>query len=203
MARAKRTFRAFNPRALPPVQPPSEADMIEEGILVGEAAARLDLRNRMTVAALRDHAEFDPAWWDAAVRRAYNRMATQADRAAKVAEDERLLAQRRHGPSQHEHDFRRADLTNLDLRVRVNRAVGARLRALGADPAVQRAITERVRDEAWKDVSTALEHRIDDAWPRLGADPEYVLARNQRVAELAEDLARAVREPNDAAEAAG
>lgn len=190
--RKRREFRAFDRSALPEVELPSVDEMIEEGVMLAESAGRMTLRNRFVVEALRGEQPYDDERAAAAAREVIYELVQQADETAEASADDRETAAKREGKAKHQHDYRRADTSNLRRREKVYSAVAKRLWELREDPAYLHEFATRARDEAWGDVAGAIEARLDREWPQIEVDAEYELARPQRMQELFEDLQLAV-----------
>ena len=192
--RAKR-FKPFDRSALPEVTPPTFDEMLAEGLLVAEAAGRMALRNRFVMHALRGDEPFDNERAAAAAREVLYELVQEADEVAERTGEVRSTAASREGRSSHEHDYRRADAANLRRREQVYAAVAKELWVRRNDPEYLRAFAERAREEAWDEVSGAIETRLDrewGEWPEIEVDETYEAERDDRIHDLLADLDRGV-----------
>ncbi|WP_139415580.1 hypothetical protein [Agromyces laixinhei] len=189
--RKRRRFEPFDRSALPEVPAPTFDQMLTEGVLVAESAGRMALRNRMIVEALRGEEPFAPERAAAAAREVLYELVQEADEVAEHTAEARAAAARREGRSSHEHDYRRADAANLRRREQVYAAVAKELWVRRNDPEYLTAFAERAREEAWGEVSGAIETRLDrewSEWPRIEVDETYEAEREGRVLDLLADL---------------
>lgn len=178
---------------LPPREPLTFQAAVAEGIMLAEYAARLRLRNAIIVGAVGDSADYDPRRYMVEARAVIASLAAEsdaaADRIAREIEEAESLA----GRAGHAHDYRAGDVKNLTRREAVSRALANRLREFREDDDYMLALIERSRDEAWRDVSRALEEAL--VQPEVDDDPAYEAEKEQRMRELIDvDLARLIRE---------
>lgn len=189
--RQRRRFKPFDRTALPEAPTPTFDEMLSEGVLVAESAGRMALKNRMIVEALRGEEPFAPERAAAAAREVLYELVQEADEVAERTAEERAAAAKREGRSAHEHDYRRADAANLRRREQVYAAVAKELWTRRGDSEYLRAFAERAREEAWQEVSGAIETRLDrewGEWPEIEVDETYEAERDDRVRELLADL---------------
>lgn len=162
-------------------------DVVADAVALATAAVRIAVKNLLIVRALRDHADYEQAWWLGAVAREFEVIAveneTDADRLEKVREATR----RKKGRPQHPGDFRATDAPVLRRRIRVLRRIAARLRELATD---ESALDELIADarRAALDEITAARHTPA---PRVTLDPED---REIALTLLAGDLAALAEE---------
>ncbi|HEU5224048.1 MAG TPA: hypothetical protein VFU07_10285 [Candidatus Lumbricidophila sp.] len=175
--------------------------MVDEGVLMAEAAARMSLRNVFIVEALRGEGFDDISARDAA-RQALFDLERESKATARRTIDTRERAEHREGRATHQHDYRRSDSSNLTRRVRVYDEIARRLQGTADDEVALAALIARAREEAWSDVAGAIESKLDRDWQQWDAEPEYPAARGGRILELEDDLRRALegRAVPDAAE---
>lgn len=193
--RERRRFKPFDRHALPEVPPPTFDEMLAEGVLVAESAGRMALKNRLIVEALRGEEPFAPERAAAAAREVLYELVREADEVAELTGETRSTAARREGRSSHEHDYRRADAANLRRREQVYAAVSKELWQRRNDPEYLAKFAERARDEAWQEVSGAIEIRLErewGEWPHIEVDETYEAERDDRVHDLLADLERGV-----------
>ena len=160
---------------------------IDEGLLLADRAARLDVRNRIEVETVGRGRDFDPEEFRADAIAALQLLAAEQTGIAERLEIERQLAGRREGVAYSEHDYRRGDRKNLKVRARVARYMAEQLQEFAADPDRVADLVERARQEAWRDVAGHMQRkfRIYAAPPEFDEDP----GRGDRLAGLAAELA--------------
>ena len=184
----RRRFTPFDRSALPESEPLTFDETFNEGLLVTEAAGRMALKNRIIVRALRGDEPFDSERASAEAREVLRELIHELDQVAEWAETERESAARREGRSAHQHDYHRADSWNLRLRERVNEAVAQRLGELRGDTEYLARFAERARQDAWAELSDAIEQRLAREWPDIEVDDVYIAEREDRMADVAADL---------------
>ena len=190
--RKRQRFTPFDRAALPEVEPLTFEESFAEGLLVSEAAARMALKNRIIVMALRGDEPFDADRAAAAAREVLHELVREMDEVAEWSASERESAAQREGRSAHQHDYHRADAWNLRLRERVNAAVAQRLTELRGDDAYLAAFAERARQEAWAEIAGEIDQRLAREWPEIEVDESYELEREERMRGLTLDLEREV-----------
>jgi len=180
----------FDRSALPEVTPASFDEMRDEGLLVAESAGRMSLKNRLIVDALRGDEAYSPDRAAASAREVLLELAEEAEAAAERVAAERRTAEQREGRSQHQHDYHRADASNLRLRERVNAAVSKRLAELRSDDAYLGELAENAREDAWTEIAAAIDARLAREWPEIEVDETYERERDERMRGLILDLER-------------
>lgn len=178
---------------LAPRDPVTFDTAVSEGIMLAEYAARLQLRNAIIIGAVGESVDYDPRRYMVEARAVVSSLAAEADAAADRIAEQVLDAERLAGRAGHAHDYRSGDVRNLTRRESVSRALAKRLRQFRDDDKYMLALIERSRDEAWRDVSRALEESLGG--PEIEVDPEYEAERESRQRDLIEiDLAGLARE---------
>lgn len=181
---------------LPPREPISFDGAVSEGIMLAEYAARLRLRNAIIIGAVGEAVDYDPRRYMVEARAAVSSLAAEADAAADRLAGERREAESLSGRAGHAHDYRAGDVLNLTRRESVSRALAKRLREFRDDDTYMLGLIERSRDEAWRDVSRALEDSFSG--PDVDPDPNYEAEREQRQQDLIGDLDRMIRDRESA-----
>lgn len=163
---------------------------IDEGLLLAEGAARLEVRNRIEVETIGRGRDFDPEEFRADAVAVLEQLAGEQDAVADRLDVERRLASGRDGYAISEHDYQRSDRRNLKRRAKAARLLAGELRATAADAARVADLVERARQEAWRDVAGQMRRkmRIYAAPPEFDEDP----GRRDRLSDLAAELVAAV-----------
>ena len=188
--RARPKFAPFDRTALPEAEPLTFEESFAEGLLVAESAARMALKNRIIVRALRGDEPFDPDRAAAAAREVLYELVQEMNQVAEWSAAERESAALREGRSAHQHDYHRADAWNLRLRERINAAVSKRLWELRGDPEYLAAFAERARQDAWAEIAGVIDQRLAREWPEIEVDEAYERERDSRMRGLELDLAQ-------------
>ena len=160
---------------------------IDEGLLLADRAARLDVRNRIEVETIGRGRDFDPEEFRGDAIAALELLAAEQETIADRLDVERRLAGSRDGYAISEHDYQRSDRRNLKARAKVARLMALELRAFAADAERVGDLVERARQEAWRDVAGHMHRkmRIYAAPPEFDEDP----GRGDRLMDLAAELA--------------
>jgi len=163
---------------------------IDEGHLLADRAARLEVRNRIEVETIGRGRDFDPEEFRGDAVAVLRQLADEQDAVAKRLDIERRLASGRDGYAASEHDYQRSVRRNLRRRAKAARLLAAELRAYAADDARVIDLVERARQEAWRDVAGQVQKklRIYAAPPEFDEDP----GRRDRLMDLAAELAAEV-----------
>ncbi|HWL02746.1 MAG TPA: asparagine synthase [Microbacteriaceae bacterium] len=159
---------------------------IDEGHLLADRAARLEVRNRIEVETIGRGRDFDPEEFRADAVEVLHQLAGEQDAIADRLDVERRLAGGRDGYAVSEHDYQRSDRRNLRRRAKAARLMATELRAYAADRERVDDLVERARQEAWRDVAGQMHKklRIYAAPPEFDEDP----GRRERLSDLAAEL---------------
>jgi hypothetical protein len=187
-------FKPFDRKALPEVEPLTFDETFSDGLLVAEAAARMALKNRIILMALRGEEPFDAERAAAAAREVLHELMQETDEVAEWSAQELESASNRVGRSAHQHDYHREDARNLRMRERVNTAVAEHLGKLRDDPEYLAELAERARQDAWTEIAGAIDARLARDWPEFEVDEAYLRERDTRMRDVARDLERELRE---------
>jgi hypothetical protein len=183
----------FDASKLPRREPLSFDASVGEGFMLAEYAARLRLRNAIVIGALAGESDYDPREYLDDARATLSTLAAESDAAARRLGERLEDSEGRQGKAGHAHDYRSKDASNLKRREAVSRALAKRLQQCREDDEYLLGLIERARDEAWQDVSRAL----DDTMRRsnIPIDDDYVHDRDDRIRRLVdEDLAALMRD---------
>ena len=171
------------PEAVPPA---SFDDLIDEGVLISAAGVRLAVKNLMILKSLRDHADYDEARYEEAVRQELANLADEkdadADRLAKV----RVEAYSRPGLPTHHSDYRLVDSGALLMRERLSRGLADRLRQLSEDREYVGELVALAQEMAWGEVAASVTAKAHEATRPV--DDKYWEYRDDRLLRLLGDL---------------
>lgn len=163
------------------------SDIVEDAVLLANAAVRIAVKNLLIVRALRDHADFDEQWWRATVGREFELLASESEADATRLEGVRASVKGKLGRAVHPTDFRARDRPVLKRRIRVLRLIAARLRQIAVDEDAVLALVAEARQAALDEITTARH----DPSSRATADPKE---RAAGLALLADDLEALAKE---------
>jgi len=158
---------------------------IEEGLLLADHAARLDVRNRIEVATIGRNQEYRAEAFGPDALAILETLATEQDAVADRLESEAKAVRRRWGVALAQHDYRRGDRRNLLMRAKVARGLAEGLRRRAADDGYIADLIERARQDAWSDVAGVIRKNLDIT-ERPPERPST--ARTKRITDLAVEL---------------
>lgn len=175
---------------IPAEEPISLERAVEEGLLIARSALTMDVKNRIIVSALRDDHRFDAAETASWVALELTHLsAEQAGYAARMTELANSLTSAR-GTTSKEHDYGPRDFRQLTRRGLAYASLSDELARLVDDRDFVESVTEDARSQAWSELGTAIESRLDHG-PMQKPDADYELERDTRLrAFIAIDLAR-------------
>jgi type IV secretory pathway VirJ component len=168
----------------PPVLPLAPVErVVEDGVLVSTAAARLVVKNRIIVEAVRYNRDFDVAPLLNLARTELRRLAEQNDETADRLEKAAALANPAPAPLT---ESPRKARSREDHRRRpgIHRLLAAALRAEANKDDALEALVAQARDSAAEEISAAVAARL--LAERPDADPNYRAERAGRIAEFIE-----------------
>ncbi|HEY9423598.1 MAG TPA: hypothetical protein VIP54_02270 [Microterricola sp.] len=150
--RKRRKMAKFDPSALPAPKRISLDRAVEEGLLLAEYATRMETKNQVIIGALRGDRDFDVERYAGVVRANLARLAEEAhDQALRIG-GERRHARESPGLAKGHHDYRRSDVSNLQMREKSYSGLAAKLIELSADDEYVNGIVEAARAAAWDEV---------------------------------------------------
>ena len=153
--------RPFDEGALPEPAAPTAEQSLEEGMLLAEYATRMAVKNHIVVDTIQYGHDFDPARHTAEAAAMLRELASEQGEAAGRIEEELAQATGMRGDARHPHDYRDVDVANLQLRHTVALALADALRAEAESEDELLRIVERSRQDAWDEVSRAIEAGLD------------------------------------------
>ena len=188
--RPKVRQRPFDLAALPEPGLVSLEDATEEGLLLAEYACRMALKNSVVVGALRGSEPYSEARYAADARDVLESLAAEADAVADRIEATRRVTGALKGEAGHVHDYRVADEDNLERREEASRSMARVLRERCADDEYLSRLVTRARNEAWGEISAAIEASLQRGYVPPVSDDSYQRDRDNRIKLLiSEDLA--------------
>jgi histone H3/H4 len=177
------------PAALPPA---TLEELVEDGLLIAESAARMTVKNEVILRALRDRADYRVERAREVAREELRRLAVEERADARRIDEEREAAEDRPGKASHQSDSRAGDIEHLRRRSDALQALADRLIRLSADDEHLDELVEAARQQAWDEVGTSIAERTAQAWSladRLGA-----AERARRMDLVADDLRALAKE---------
>jgi len=171
-------------------EPISVERAVEEGLLIARSALTMEVKNRIIVSALRDDHRFDPvetaSWVRLDLKILSVEQAAYSERMNQLA----VEVTDSRGSSSRSHDYGPRDYRMLTRRGLAYASLSEGLSRLVDDPAFVESVVEDARGQAWSELGTVIQSRLDLA-PMLRPDADYALERDTRLqAFLAIDLAR-------------
>lgn len=153
--------RPFDEAALREPAPPTLEQSVEEGMLLADYATRMAVKNHIVVDTIQQDNPFDPARHTAQAAEMLRELADEQDQAAARAEEARVAVAGLGGDATHPHDYRDIDSGNLALREAAGTTLAAALRARADSEEELLRIVERARQDAWDEVSRAIQAGLD------------------------------------------
>lgn len=179
------TFQAPEPRPLA-----TREELVDDGLLIAESAARMTVKNEVIVRAVRDRADYRPERAREVAREELRRLAVESRADARRVDDERDRAEDRPGKASHQADYRSGDSEHLRRRGEALSALADRLIRLSAADGYLDALVEEARRQAWDEIGSSIAERTAAAWSRRDRISEAERAR--RMSLVVDDL-RALR----------
>lgn len=195
--RRRRRFKMepYDPDENPARDPVSVDEAAEEGLMLAQYASRMAVKNRVLMDGLTADVPFDVGHYSAVAASELEKLAAESEAAAErlhsIAADVTYIG----GRSDHVHDYRSADVDNLDHREQLSLKVADSLRERARDEQYLARLVDDARQDAWRELSQSIEEVLDRA-PRLDPDDEeYRRDRSVRMAlVIVDDLAKLAEE---------
>lgn len=132
-----------------------------EGLDIASAAARLTLKNQILVEILRGDTGFDEQRFAVRAREILHSLAAESlAEAQRLAKEIRRARRRSRRPSGM-HDYRRADVANLEARLAQAEQVAAGLHARVEDRNAVGALVTAAHRAAWSEVARNIQHNLE------------------------------------------
>jgi hypothetical protein len=175
-----------------PVPPATLEELVDDGLLIAQAAARMAVKNDVIVRAVRDRADYRPELAREVARDELRRLAVESRLDATRLDGTLEVAADRPGRSSHQSDYREGDVSHLSRRRDALRALADRLARLSADDAFLDELVDAARRQGWEEVGASIVDRTATAWAPSSRLPRAT--RDARMALVAEDLERLAAE---------
>ncbi|KZX21088.1 hypothetical protein EV639_101436 [Rathayibacter tanaceti] len=188
-------MQPYDPDENPSREPVSVEEAAEEGLMLAQYASRMAVKNRVLMDGLGDDVPFDVARYSAVAASELEKLARESEVAAErlrgIAADVTSVG----GRSDHVHDYRSADVDNLDHREQLSLLVADSLRRRAHDEEYLASLVDDARQDAWRELAQSIEETLDRA-TRLDPDTEeYRRDRSVRMAlVVVDDLAKLAEE---------
>lgn len=185
----------YDPDENPAREPVSVDEAAEEGLMLAQYASRMAVKNRVLMDGLTADVPFDVRHYSVVAATELEKLADESEAAAErlrsIAADVTYID----GRSDHVHDYRSADVDNLDHREQLSLRVAESLRERARDEQYLAALVDDARQDAWRELSQSIEETLDRA-PLLDPDDEeYRRDRSVRMAlVIVDDLAKLAEE---------
>ncbi|MBO1900858.1 asparagine synthase [Leucobacter weissii] len=189
-----RAHRRLPRRELAPVE-----EIVEQGLLVADVAARMAVKNDIIMNALKRKVDYDEQQIVEMVRSAITELAEERERDAKHIDRMRGEIRSTGRSAWTESEYGNDDNRTLRHRQEVYEGVAAELRLRADDPDYLTRTAERARAAAWGEIGDSLKERASHPYYAGGHSAEYRRARDSRIQLLIErDLTELMRERQEA-----
>lgn len=185
----------FDPDDNPVRDPVSVEEAAEEGLMLAQYASRMAVKNRILMDGLTADVPFDVGHYSVVAAGELEKLAGESEAAARRVRSIAVDVTYVEGRSDHVHDYRSADVDNLDHREKLSLAVADALRERARDEQYLAALVDDARQDAWRELAQSIEETLDRA-PRIDANAEdYRRDRSVRMAlVIVDDLVRLAEE---------
>lgn len=168
--------RRLPERRLAPVE-----EIVEQGLLVTDVAARMTVKNAIILNALGRKADFNLDEVVGMVRDTLLELADERDDDARHIAQMRSEIRRLGTSSWSENDYGSDDNKTLRHRQEVYESIAVELRARAEDDAYLQQTAERARTAAWAEVGDSLQRTASHPYYAGGSSEEYQQARDERI----------------------
>jgi hypothetical protein len=195
--RRRRRFKMepYDPDENPAREPVSVEEAAEEGLMLAQYASRMAVKNRVLMDGLGADVPFDVDRYSLVAAAELEKLARESEAAARrlhgIAADVTSVG----GRSDHVHDYRSADVDNLDHREQLSLLVAGSLRRRAADEEYLATLVDEARQDAWRELAQSIEETLDRTTRIDPDDEEYRRDRSVRMAlVVVDDLAKLAEE---------
>lgn len=172
----KRPRRTLPRRQLAPVE-----EIVEQGLLVADVAARMTVKNAIIMNALKRKMDYNEQQIIDMVRDTLTELAEERERDARHIERMREEIRSTGRSAWSESEYGNGDNRTLRHRQEVYEGVAAELRSRAADPEYLNRTAERARVAAWEEIGDSLKERATHPYYAGGSHPEYQRNRDARI----------------------
>jgi len=165
------------------------SDLVHDGLLLAIAGVRMAAKNLIIIRALRDHKDFDQAYYVAAVQHEFLTLALEKSTDADRVGEARARAAYRKGTASSQADYRRADLPLLERRITVLTTLAEALTAASQDLELAAGLVSKARETALEEIANAVARETNAADSEHAA-LEYTIGLSERRKLLIADLWR-------------
>lgn len=168
---------------------------VEESITIAQAAARLQLKNRILMDILGSGGEFSHKRYMQVAMQILSDLADESD-GEVVYLDQMIKRARSLGfKSTGMHDYRRGDISNLKHRKENAETVAADLRRRSTDEATLNRLVNVSQQAAWREVARNIEFNLDSEFAQVPVGVDEPGERADRISEVIRlDLPRLERD---------
>ncbi|MFO7690767.1 MAG: hypothetical protein R6W83_09495 [Cryobacterium sp.] len=178
-----------------PSDEPSEARIVDEGIMIALSAVRMAVKNHIIVGALREHRDFDRLEYAETARAELDTLARQNEEYAERVGELRKDIIRKRWKTELTLD-QKGDLVQLALRRRVHERLAIALDTVSRDPDALQDVVRDSQQDASREIGSALSTKLMQVIDRR--DPNYERGRAFRLQTLISvDLADLLNYNND------
>lgn len=194
--RRKRTKpgKTKRPRKLPERKLAPVAEIVEQGILVANVAARMSVKNTIIMNALSKNVDYDVAQVQDLVRDKLLELSHERLRDANHIKRVREEIRKYGRSAWQETEYGSDDNRTLKHRQEVYEQLAAMMQKEAADEKFVSRTAKEARDQAWLEIGDSLKERASHPYYSGGATPEYRREREGRIKDLIDgDLAKLIK----------
>lgn len=174
------------PRRLPRRELAPVEEIVEQGLLVADVAARMTVKNAIIMNALKKRAGYDQQQIRDMVYDSLIELAEERERDARHIERVRGEIRSTGRSAWSESEYGNDDNRTLRHREEVYRGVAEELRSRAEDPEYLSRTAERARVAAWEEIGDSLAERATHPYYAGKASPDYARERDSRIQLLIE-----------------
>lgn len=187
---APRARRRLPQRHLAPVE-----EIVEQGLMVADVAARMSVKNTIILNALGRKADYDKQQVQQMMQDAVLELAVERERDARHISRMRGEIRKTGYSSWSENDYGSDDNTTLRHRQEVYEQVAAQLRERAENDEFLGKASERALSAAWNEIGDSLKERASHPYYAGGSSEEYKRERESRIELLIQrDLTELIRQ---------
>lgn len=185
----KRGLKRFPERKLAPVE-----EIVEQGLLVANVAARMSVKNTIIMNALRKNVDYDEEQVEELVKEKLIELSHERERDANHIKRVREEIRKYGRSAWQETEYGNDDNRTLKHRQEVYAQLAGELKREADDADFITKIAGEAREQAWAEVGDSLKERASHPYYAGGASAEYRRERAKRIDRLInEDLAQLLK----------